>query len=233
MEFPESLKWRSILLRAGIIATLCILLVHGYGKQWLLYYGNPIKGHVVDSASNNPVEGVLVAVMWDLIGCVSHGSDGYAKLCVTKTDKQGAFTIPAWISFKPWKIGSAVNDTAPYVLIYKPGYTVYWSNEPMRSGFSKDISSTATEKERAKRSSSLTPLRLNRINTVAELHDSMNLFSSEIPSYKYYSASQRETIFSAVEDGVLSLPCEIDNNVKAKILADIAAYRKYWIGGMK
>ncbi|MBA4373429.1 MAG: hypothetical protein C0402_11290 [Thermodesulfovibrio sp.] len=242
MENRELLKQKThrgsrmkkiILTIAGIIFVALVLISGpGCGNQWILFYDKPIKGYVVDTETNSPIEGVLVIAMWDLIGYISHGSDGYAKLVVMKTDKNGTFTIPSWISFKPWKIGSAVNEIAPYILIYKPGYKVYWSNKSMRAGFSGDISITAEERENTKVLNSLTPAKLTRIFSNEEISDSFSNFESDTAGYKYYSKTQLQTIFDAIGNGALLLP-NGNSKVRDKILQDVSAYRKYWIEGVR
>lgn len=225
-------KWICALILVGLLIVICISFARGQGKQWLFYYDKPIKGYVIDAETNDPIDGALVIAMWDLIGYISHGSDGYAKLSVIKTDKDGIFSIPSWISFKPWKVGSAVNDLAPYILIFKPGYTVYWSNEPMRVGFPGDISITEEEHAKTKMTNSLTPAKLKRVFTEEEISDSFRNFESGTAGYKYYSTAQLQTLFDAIEKGALSLP-NGSNKAKNKILQDVSKYRKYWIEGMR
>lgn len=106
---------------------LPILLVVGLiGSRWfntkkghyLIYYGQAIEGTIVDEASGKPIEGAYIAISWDMHTPLSD-SQGVAHVDETKSDKNGYFKLPAWLSFS---IDIIPAMGYPEIIIFKEGY---------------------------------------------------------------------------------------------------------------
>lgn len=205
----------------------------GCGNQWILYYDKPIKGYVVDAETNKLLDGAIVIGMWQLSGFLSQGFDGYAKIIVEKTDSNGAFNIPFWINLKPWKVGSAVHELAPKLVIYKPGYKIYFSHKLERAGFPKDTSKTKDEKQKLKEEYTVNPARLMRIYTDDQIFEKYNKFSSQadFPS-SYYSNKESEVIFNALDEELSQLKDKNEFNASRLIISN-KELRQFWVTGDK
>jgi len=226
-------KKRKVLLSLAAIITLMILFSGpGCGNQWILFYDKPLKGYVVDAETKQPIDGVIVVAMWRLSQFLSQGFGGYAKVIEVKTDKEGNFKIPFWITFKPWKFNSAMHDLAPEIVIYKPGYKVYSSHKLMRAGFPEDIVMTPEEKRKIKEEYSFNPARLRKIYTDEEIWENHMEFRSGTDYPAYFSKKQLRDIFYVIEVAVSELPI-INNGAKKKITKDIKEDREYWLEGKR
>lgn len=85
------------------------------------YRGAPIEGWVVDAQTKQPLEGVIVVVMWEL----EHGGfhPGQAGALFRKeavTDAKGRYEFPAWGPMKAKQ--GFVRDSTPYIAFFKQGY---------------------------------------------------------------------------------------------------------------
>lgn len=203
------------------------------GEQWVYYHDDEIKGSVINVETKEPIEGAIVVGMWSLVQVPGEGFGGYAKIQVVTTDKEGNFTIPSWKAFKPWKLSSVVDEVAPRIAIYKPGYKVYWSHKVMREGFPDDISKTSEEKARLKDEYSITPAKLKIVNTDVEVWEGYLQFRSDahFPD-KYYSKQQHEIIFSSIKYGVEQFLTK-ENDTKNKLFEHIKKSHDYWVGGKR
>jgi hypothetical protein len=140
---------RKLLKKVAIpIAILIILLfytavyfymISAWGDhftQWILFHDKEIKGSIVDADTGASIEGAVVVGLWALTEkCGGEGFCGYAKIIETATDKDGAFVVRAWKTFKPWKFYCLLHEHAPKIVIYKPGYRVYGPHEILLSNY--------------------------------------------------------------------------------------------------
>lgn len=184
---------------------MALILLIGRGN-WICFFDTPIEGFVVDAETGKPLEGVIVVGLWELTQFPSHGSGGYAKISMEITDKEGRFTIPFWITFKPWTFYSSMDDITPIIVIYKPGYKFHTSNIVMRAGFPGDISKTEEEKKELKERYSITPAKLYKVHSDEERiqnYDDWGTFA-RFPSWDY-SKKQTRIIANALRQDMLDL----------------------------
>lgn len=161
MENRKSVKTIIVLL---ILLITTLAFASGcQGNQWVYFHDEEIMGYVVEADTRKPIEGAIVVSMWQLSQKLSEGFGGYAKVIETKTDKEGKFVIPAWKTFKPLTVNSVMHDFAPKVIIYKPGYKVYWTHKVLWEGYPNDFSRTEEEKRKLKEEYSINPAKLKRI----------------------------------------------------------------------
>jgi hypothetical protein len=214
----------------AILIVLVIFLVAANcsaGQQWVLFHDKEIKGSVVDVETGKHIEGTIIIGMWALTQIPGEGFGGYAKIQVTSTNNEGNFTIPAWTTFKPWKLLSVTQGLAPKIIIYKPGYKLYWSHKKEREGYKEYYQLYApVEMEKIKEAASFTPAKLKRIYTDEEIWKSYLDFRSEVDLYiKTYSTSQFKEIYSLIRNGVHQLP-ETNKESRKKILNHIQQFDK-------
>ena len=209
-----------------------LLVSRAYSNQWMLFHDGEIKGSVIDVETQKPIEGVIVVGMWRLSQFLSQGFGGYAKVIVEKTDKSGQFIISSWTTFKPWTLDSSMHDLAPEIVIYKPGYKLYFSHRVEREGFPGDISKTEEEKEKLKEKYSLNPAKLAKIYTDEERLQNESDWGTwaRFPD-EFYSKEQAKIIFDALEEEILQVSDK--NKDKAPLLKSIKKMRDYWAGGKK
>ena len=88
------------------------------------YRGAPIEGWVIDAQTKQPLEGVIVVVMWELEhGGFHPGQAGALFRKETVTDSKGRFAFPAWGPMKAEK--GFVRDSTPYIAFFKWGYKTH------------------------------------------------------------------------------------------------------------
>lgn len=226
-------KWRVLLAPAGIILALILLSGPGCGNQWILFYDKPINGYVVDAETGTPIEGVIVVGMWDLAQFLGQGFGGYAKVIEVTTDKEGRFRLPFWATFKPWKFHSGMNEIAPKIVIYKPGYKIVWSHKVMRLGFPNDESKTQDERNKMRAEYSMNPAKIQKLNDEEAIWESHKEFHSQanFPD-ECYSKAQLIYMLKALQLGIEEMPIGT-NRIKIKLLKDITEDRSYWVEGKK
>ena len=87
-------------------------------------YRGPFEGRVVDADTQEPIEGAVVRVEWDIL----HGwvGESFYDEAEVLTDANGGFSIPKKWSLNPWY--NIVMESS--VMIYKRGYGsvghAYW-----------------------------------------------------------------------------------------------------------
>lgn len=85
------------------------------------YAAEAIEARVVDAATKQPLEGVIVTANWELVGGFEGNTPvGQMKVLEAVTDKNGKFTFPAW-GPEPRKKGYLRNRD-PQLLLFKPSY---------------------------------------------------------------------------------------------------------------
>lgn len=230
MRKPE----RAIL---GILVLLIIFSLVAVSKlqqgQWMLFRAKEIRGSVVDAATTKPVEGAIVIGMWQLTHLLDEGFGGYAKVVMVRTGKDGKFLIPTWTTFKPWKFASSVDELAPKIIIYKPGYKVYWSHNKMRAGFPANISMSWEEKDKVRDKFSIDPAKLEKIYKDEEILRNYDEFSTQadFPS-AYYEKKQSVTIFNAFDEDLSQLTNKNEFSTRRLIISN-RELRKFWTGDNK
>jgi len=197
--------------------------------QRMLFHDKEIKGSVVDVETGKPIAGAIIIGMWPLVQVLSEASGGYAKILMTRADKEGNFTIPKWTTFKPWKLDSVMHELAPTIVIYKPGYKIYSSHKIARAGYPDDMSMTDEEKKKTKEENSITPAKLKGVHTDEEIWENHKEFRSQadFPD-KHYSKKQRENILNALKEMALQLPSE-NNKSREKLLGGVRKDWGYWV----
>jgi hypothetical protein len=134
MNEITKLKLKRILVAIVVTTVVLAVLNTLTDTQWMLFYNGSISGTVIDSETNQPIEGAIVVGLWQLTQFLSEGYGGYAKVSLVKTDKNGKFTILPWVRFKPWKFYHYIHENAPQIAIYKPGYRFHWSSQAKPKG---------------------------------------------------------------------------------------------------
>lgn len=213
------------------IACLFAAAVSSHSNQWILYHDKEINGAVVEVKTGKPIEEAIVIAMWALSQVPGDGFGGYANVEVVLTNKEGKFTVPSWIRFKPWKIIDVVHDLAPEIIIYKPGYGVHSSHKLMRAGYPDDYSMTPEQKKQDRDKYGITPAKLNKIYTDEDKDKNVSALESEahFPGH-YYSKAQRRLIYDAIGIELISITNEYNN--KLELIKSFQAMRKFWVEGI-
>ena len=92
-------KVDSRVVRYFIVVVLASLFVPGcdFFRKPAQYQATPIKGRVVDAATNEGIGNVVVAAFWGLYsGFQDLGFVGYLEVKETLSDKDGNFVIDGW-----------------------------------------------------------------------------------------------------------------------------------------
>ncbi len=87
----------------------------------------PMGGRVIDSETEQPIEGAVVLVEWNEAHGLGLTYHTVYKIAETETDKQGKFSLPG--AYNPM-----IDE--PYLVIYKQGY-VAWRNDTVFPSFEK------------------------------------------------------------------------------------------------
>lgn len=232
LKSKRFLKTKICFVLAAVVFILLLSISFFSEQQWVLYRGKEIRGAVVRDETERPIEGAIVIGLWALVQVPGEGFGGYAKISVVQTDKEGKFTIPSWITFKPWKLCSLTHGLAPKIIIYNPGYRLYWSHKVGREGYRDDMSKTSDEKKRIKEANSINPAKLERIFADEEIWKAFEEFESERAPYEFFSRKQLKKMFNEIKKGTEQLP-DTNNKAKEKIIKDVDEYSKYWVEGKR
>jgi hypothetical protein len=183
--------------RVWIIIAVLILIMLTMNGKWVVFRDSSIEGQVVDAETGKPLEGVIVAGLWELTVFFSHASGGYAKISLVETDKEGKFKLPWWITFKPWTFCSSMSDGAPIIVIYKPGYKL--SHRIIMARYPETGLVIKGQREYLEEINSINPAKLKRIYTdeerIQNYHD-WGTFASF--SSWHYSKKQTKIIYKAL-----------------------------------
>ncbi|MBI4824609.1 MAG: hypothetical protein HY805_10345 [Nitrospirae bacterium] len=108
------------------LALIFVLAIASEGLcgGWIYYTDGPYKGKVVDLETGKPIEGAVVAGVWELAlyGSPQGPIPRFCDAKETLTDKNGGFTVPKASCFHLWpftKLGW------PQFVVFKPGYLGY------------------------------------------------------------------------------------------------------------
>ena len=86
------------------------------------YSAAPIEARVVDAATNQPLEGVIVVAHWQLKGGLEGGNPvGEMMVMETLTDAKGRFYFPGW-GPKLRSLEGRLKTQSPGILLFKSGY---------------------------------------------------------------------------------------------------------------
>jgi len=155
-----------------------------------VYWGEPIRGRVVDSASGQPLAGVVIVADWKLLaGGYGHG--GHINSLIvqeTVTDSNGEFAFPEWGP----KIRPSFTklDKAPWLILFKSGYEhgALW-NEQSSNGFVRRSDWDGLT-VKFKRFSGTAQKRLETLDLVLSLSESQPLLLQELlkeePNYPHW-----------------------------------------------
>jgi hypothetical protein len=116
-----SRKWLS-----GIVLVFALLgiSVHAANAQarWLVESA-PVVGNVIDSESKEPLEDVIVAIVWPQYNYAYglRGGAGTMNVLETVTDERGYYEIPGWSKKSEVSIFTSVD---PYMYFFKDGYEI-------------------------------------------------------------------------------------------------------------
>lgn len=207
-----------------------IILMAGncYAGQWLLHHNEEIKGQVVAADTRKPLEGALVIALWRLVDVASEGPGGYARVEVAESGKDGRFIIPSWASFKPWQLLYKIENYAPFVLVFKPGYKINHSNKSSRDGHPGDTSMTDDEKRRIKDRDRLDPAKMERIQNDKERLESLEQLGWIDFYERHVTKKHLHKILNSYEAEVNNL--SNNENSKWQLLNNVADDKRRFLG---
>ena len=199
-----------------------------FAGQWLWHHNEEIKGQVVEADTHNPIEGALIIALWKLEDVVNEGPGGYDRVEVVESGKEGNFVFPSWTFFKPWQILYKISNDSPYILIFKPGYKVKFSNKPSREGHPGDISLSEEEKTRIKELKRIDPATLEKIKSDKERMDSLEILKWARFPGKHFSKKQMDIIFNYYEIELNNLSDSFKN--KWQIKKNLCDVKDFYVG---
>ena len=84
-------------------------------------YAPDFRARLVDSDTDQPVEGAIVVAHWEILGGLEGLNPvGQAKVMEAVTDKNGVISFPSWWRI-PRELGG-IQNARPELLIFKDGY---------------------------------------------------------------------------------------------------------------
>ncbi len=121
MTFFCAFKIKDKRIRTVVILfiLLIISLVSNRSIYWLVYWDGPYHGRIIDKETDNPIEGVAVAGIWNFEYFHINSGLGFADAKETTTGKSGEFRLPLTFVFSLYP--AAVLQEMD-LLVYKPGY---------------------------------------------------------------------------------------------------------------
>lgn len=224
---------KKIILSPAILLILLFSSACFGAQQWMIFHDDEIKGFVVNEEDKKPIEGAIVVALWALEQVPGQGSGGYAKILVATTDKEGKFTLPTWTETRLWKFDVVMHELAPRIVIYKPGYKLYWSHRVMREGFPEDMSKTKEEKIKLKEKYGIAPTKFKKVYTDEEIWENHSEFRSRanFPD-THFLRDQLIQIFDVLQESIKKLS-DSNNKSKNRLFKDIKEDREFYVGGKK
>ncbi len=114
--------------RALSILFMTVLFIGSFyvtqSYAWLIFHKPEYKGKIIDSETQEPIEGAVVVAVYNthtIIGGPAGGYSSVIKVKETLTDKTGAFLIPSYTTI----MGPNSKEYYTEFIIYKPGYASY------------------------------------------------------------------------------------------------------------
>jgi hypothetical protein len=106
----------------SLIIVNCLLIASQSQAGWLIYHKPEYKGKIIDKETKEPIEGVVVAVYYEVSYYnIAGGGTRIINTRETLTDKNGDFVIPSYTTLM---LPFNTSDEAGFI-IYKPGYGGY------------------------------------------------------------------------------------------------------------
>ena len=199
-----------------------------FAGQWLWHHNEEIKGQVLEADSMKPIKGALIIAVWKLEDVVNEGPGGYDRVEVVESGMEGNFIIPPWAFFKPWQILYKISNDSPYILIFKPGYKVKFSNKQARDGHPDDTSSSEEEKLRIKKLKQIDPATLEIIKSDEERMDSLDKLQWVRFPGKHFSKKQMDIIFNYYEIELNNLSDTYKG--KSQIKKNMRSIKEFYVG---
>jgi hypothetical protein len=107
---------KRVLILGGVVL---VLVVWG---RYLIYWYPPITGTVMDRETGEPLEGAVVATVYDIRVPGLAGSIAYRlDFKETVTDQEGRFRTPWMFAWRPWSL-LAILEKSPTLVVFKPRY---------------------------------------------------------------------------------------------------------------
>ncbi len=102
-----------------VMASLLIFNASQSLSAWLIYHKPEFRGRIVDAETKEPIEGVVVVVVYSKYTASITGRDtSVIKVKETLTDKNGEFYFPSYTTI----IGPLSGEYYASFIFYKPGY---------------------------------------------------------------------------------------------------------------
>jgi hypothetical protein len=106
------------------------------------YSAKDIRGQVVDDATGDPLEGVIIVAQWELArevipGLVNKSYGDTLRIIEGVSDKQGRYQIPGWGPMpRPPLLHLEEGD--PGIVFFKPGYYPRAASNEIRGQYSRN-----------------------------------------------------------------------------------------------
>lgn len=109
-------------IRVLFHATLLLAMLTPLQSCGFVYKAEPIEAWVVDAATNQPIEGVIVVAHWQLKGGLEGGNPvGQMMVMETVTDAKGRFYFRGW-GPKLRSLEGRLKTQSPNLLLFMSGY---------------------------------------------------------------------------------------------------------------
>lgn len=111
----------------------CALSAADHAGEPRSYSAPAHEGRVIDSHSQQPISGVIVAISWRFSSASSFDAPPFVVM-ETVTNKDGHFSFPGW-GPKDIPAGAVVSPAAPELILFRPDYDfLYLKNKPATRG---------------------------------------------------------------------------------------------------
>lgn len=115
---------KGVLIKLLAIAILLSIASPAFAGGWMFYSDGPYKGKVLDLETGEPIEGAVVAGVWqvDQYGGLGGVIPTFCDARETLTDKNGEFEVPKASCAHWWPFSTL---GSPQFTLFKPGYLGY------------------------------------------------------------------------------------------------------------